>query len=224
MDARRRKAFGRKLHRTGFRQTCGRYGASEQPHGIVLYRIPNANHNAYIHGNAHAYAELDTHFHAHTDANAHPNPYAHAYAHIHRDRYAHAVSYLHRYANAANGYSHAHGIRDAHPDAYPSAHGDAYARAIRDAAVRAHCVPNACAVLDRNPHADGNSGAAIRNSAIGETGDAYAAAAYSHDSRADRHLRAGSSHCGCRNAAANHCRAAADCARSGCRYRRNFVG
>lgn len=203
MDARRRKAFGRKLHGAGFRQTCGRYGTSEQPHGIVLYRIPNADHNAHFHGDAHAYAKLDTHFHAHTDANAHPNPYTHADAN--RNRYAYAVGYRHRNADAAAANSHAHGIRDAHPDGYPSAYGDAYARAIRNADGCAHGVPNDCAVLDGNPHADGNSGAAIRNSAIGETGDAYAAAAYSHDSRADRHRRrADSSYRGCRNAAANH--------------------
>ena len=205
MDARRRKAFRRKLHRAGFGQTCRYYRASEQPHGIVLYRIPNANHNAYIHAYAHAHAELDAHIHAYADANAHPNPDAHANAHSHRDRYAHAVSYLHRYANAAAAYSHAHAIRDAHTDAYASAHGDAYARAIRDAVGRPYCVPNGCADIDGNAYADGNSGAAIRNSAIRETGDAHAAAAYSHDSRADRHCRhADSSRCDCRYAAANH--------------------
>ena len=204
-----------------FGQTCECYGASEQPPYDVLYRIPNADNNAYIHGDAHAYAELDAHFHAHADANAHPNPYAHANAHIHIDRYAHAVSNRRSNANAAAAYSHAHSIRDAHPDDY----GDAYASAIRDAIGCAHCVPNGCAVLDRNSHADENPGAAIRNSAIGETADAHAAAAYSHDSRADRHCRhADSSRCGCRNAAAKHCRVAADYARPGCRYRRNFVG
>ena len=222
MDARRRKAFGRKLHGAGFSQACGCCGASEQPHGIVLYRISDTDHNAHFHGNAHAYAELDAHIHGNADVHAHPNPDAHADAHIHRDRYAHADGYRHAYAAAAN--SHAHGIRDARPDGYPCAHGDAYARAIRDAVGRAHCVPNGCAVLDGNAYAAGNSVTAIRNSAIRETGDAYAAAAYSHDSRADRRgYCADSSHCDCRNAAANHCRAAADCARSGCRYRRNFV-
>ena len=199
MDARRRKAFERKLHRTDFSQTCGRYGASEQPHGIVLYRIPNADNNAYIHGDAHANAELDTHFHGNADANAHPH--TNADAHIHRDRYAHAVSHRHRNAVTAYANSHAHGVRDARPDGYPSAHGDA--RAIRDAHVCAYCVPNGCAVLDGNAYADGNSGAAIRNSVIGETGDAHAAAAYSHDSSPDRHCRyADSSHCDCRYAAA----------------------
>ena len=220
MDARRRKAFGRKLHGAGFGQTCRYYHASEQPPDVVLYRIPNADHNAYIHGDAHAHAELDAHFHA--NAHPHPHTYAHANAHIHRDRYAHAVRHRYAYATAAN--SHANGVRDAHPDSYPRAHVDAYARAIRDAVGRAHCVPNGCAVIDRNSHADENSGAAIRNSAIGETGDAHAAAAHSHDSRADRRgYCADSSHCDCRYAAAAHCRAAADCARSDCRYRRNFV-
>ena len=224
MDARRRKAFGRRLHGAGFSQTCGRYGASEQPHGIVLYRIPNADNNAYIHGDAHANAELDAHIHGNADAHAHPNPDAHAYAHSHRNRYAHAVGYRHRNAVTAYANSHAHGIRDAHPDSYPSAHGDAYAHVLIDADRRAHCVPNGCAIIDCNTNADGNSVAAIRNSAIGETGYAHAAAAYSHDSRPDRHCRyADSSHCDCSNAAANQCRAAADCARSGCRYRHNFV-
>lgn len=222
MDARRQKAFGRKLHGAGFGQTCRYYGASQQPPYDVFYRIPNANHNAYIHGNAHAYAELDAHIHAHTDANAHPHPDAHANAN--RNRYAHAVSHSHSNAVAAAANSHANGIRDAHTDGYPSAHGDAYARAIRDAVGRPHRVPNGCAIIDGNPNTGGNSGAAIRNSAIGETGDAYAAAAYSHYIRADRHRhRADSSHRDCRYAAANHCRFAADCARPGCRYRRNFV-
>ena len=188
-----------------FGQTCGCYGASEQPPYDVLYRIPNADNNAYIHGDAHAYAELDAHIHGNADANAHPHTYAHANAHIHIARYAHAVSNRHRNANAAAAYSHAHAIRDAHTDAYASAHGDAYARAIRDAVGRPYCVPNGCAVLDRNSHADENPGAAIRNSAIGETADAHAAAAYSHYSRADRHCRhADSSRCDCRYAAANH--------------------
>ena len=201
MDARRRKAFGRKLHGAGFGQTCGCRRASEQPPYDVFYRIPNADHNAYIHGNANANAELDAHFHANTDANAHPNPYAHANAH--RDRYAHAVGYRHRNAVTAYAYSHAHGIRDAHPDGYPSTHGDAYARAIRDVDGCAHRVPNGCAAINGNPHADGNSVAAIRNSAIGEAGDAHAAAAYSHYSRPDGHRRrADSSRCDCRYAAA----------------------
>ena len=203
MDTRRRKAFGRKLHRAGFRQTCGCYGASEQPHGIVLYRTSNADHNAYIHGNAHAYAELDAHIHGNADANAHPNPDAHANAN--RNRYAYAVSHRHRNTNAAAANSHAHGIRDARPDGYPSAHGDAYDHVLIDADGCAHRVPNNCAVIDSNPNADGNSGAAIRNSAIRETGDAHAAAAYSHHSRADRHCRhADSSRCDCRYAAADH--------------------
>ncbi len=223
MDARRRKAFGRKLHWSGFGQTCGCYGASEQPPGFVLYRISNADHNAYIHGDAHAYAELDAHIHGNADAHAHPHTYAHA--HIHRNRNAHADGYRHRYAVTAYANSHANGICDAHPDAYPSAHGDAYARVLIDADGYAHCVPNDCAVLDGNPHADGNSGATIRNSAIGETGDAHAAAAYSHDSRPDRRgYCADSSHCDCRNAVAAQRRVAADCARPCCRYRRNFVG
>ena len=111
----------------------------------------------------------------------------------------------HRNAAAAAANSHAHGIRDAYPDAYPCAYVDAYARAIRDVAGCAHRVPNGCAAIDGNPNADGNSGATIRNSAIGETSDAHAAAAYSHDSRADRHRRrADSSRCDCSNAAANH--------------------
>ena len=204
MDTRRRKAFGRKLYGAGFRQTCGYYGASEQPPYDVFYRIPNADHNAYIHGDAYAYAELDAHIHGNADVHAHPNPYAHAYAHSYRNRYAHAVSHRHGNTNAAAAYSHAHGVRDAHPDGYPSAHVDADARAIRDADGCAHRVPNGCAAIDGNPHADGNSGATIRNSAIGETGDAHAAAAYSHDSRPDRRgYCADSSHCGCRHAAAH---------------------
>lgn len=207
MDARRQKAFGRKLHGAGFGQTCGCCRASEQPHGIVLYRIPNADHNAYIHGNAHAYAELDAHIHGNADANTHPNPDAHANANCHRNRYAHAVSHLHCNAVTTDANSHAHGVRDAHPDGYPSAHGDAYARAIRDAVGRPYRVPNGCAVINGNPNADGNSGAAIRNSAIGETGDAHAAAANSHHSSPDVHhrrYRADSSHCDCRYAAADH--------------------
>lgn len=206
MDARRRKAFGRRLHGAGFGQTCGCYRASEQPHGIVLYRIPNANHNAHFHGNAHAYAELDAHIHGNADANAHPYPDAHANAHSHRDRYAHADGYRYLYADAAAAYSHANGIRHAHPDGYSSAHGDAYARAIRDVDGYAYRVPNGCAVHDGNAYAYGNSVAAIRNSVIRETGDAHAAAAYPHDSRPDGHrrrYRADSSHCDCRNAA-NH--------------------
>ena len=217
MDARRRKAFGRKLHGAGFGQTCRYYRASEQPHGIVLYRISDTDHNAHFHGNAHAHAELDAHIHGNADAHAHPNPDAHANAHIHRDRYAHAVR--HRHCNTVTAYanSNAHGIRDARPNAYPSAHGDAYARAIRDPVGRPHCVPNGCAaIIDGNPNADGNSGATIRNSVIGETGYVHAAAANSHDSSPDRHCRyADSSHCDCSNAAADHCRVAADCASSG---------
>lgn len=202
MDAQCRKAFGRKLHGAGFGQTCGCYGASEQPPGFVLYRIPNANHNAYIHGDAYAYAELDAHIHGNADAHAHPNPDAHANAN--RDGYAHADGYRLSNAVAAAANSHANGIRDARPDAYPSTHVDAYACAICDVDGCAHRVPNGCAVIDRNSHADGNSGAAIRNSAIGETGDAYAAAANAHHCRPDRHRRrhrADSSHCDCRNAA-----------------------
>ena len=117
---------------------------------------------------------MDAHIHGNTDANAHPHTYAHANAN--RNRYAHAVGY--RNAVTAYANSHAHGVRDAHPDGYPSAHGDAYARAIRDSDRRAHGVPNRCAVLDCNSYADGNSGAAIRNSVIGETGDAHATAAH----------------------------------------------
>lgn len=205
MDARRQKAFGRELHGAGFSQACGCCGASEQPPYDVLYRIPNADHNAYIHGDAHAYAELDAHFHANADAHAHTHPDAHANAHIHRDRYTHAVSNRRSNANAAAAYSHAPAIRDVHPDDYPCAHGDAYARAIRDAVGRPYCVSNGCAaVIDGNPHVDGNSGAAIRNSVIRETGDAHAAAAYSHYSRADRRgYCADSSHCDCSNAAAH---------------------
>lgn len=204
MDARRRKAFRRKLHRAGFRQTCGRRGASEQPPDVVLYRISNADHNAYIHGNAHAYAELDAHFHGNADPNAHPHTYAHADAHSHRDRYAHAVRHRHCNAVTADANSHAHGIRDAYPDAYPCAHGDAYARVLIDVDGCAYCVPNGCAIINRNSHADENSGAAIRNSVIRETGDAHAAAAYSHYSRADRRgYCADSSHCDCSNAAAH---------------------
>lgn len=227
MDARRRKAFGRKLHGAGFSQTCRYYGTSEQPSDVLLYRIPNANHNAHFHGDAHAYAELDAHIHGNAEAHAHPHTYAHANAHIHRDGYTHADGYRHSNADAAAANSHAHGIRDAYPDGYPCAYVDAYARAIRDAHGCAHCVPNGCAVIDGNPNGDGNSGATIRNSAIGETGDAHAAAANSHHSSPDGHrrrYRADSSHCDCRNAAANHRRVAAGCARSGCRYRRNFVG
>ena len=146
---------------------------------------------------------MDAHIHGNTDANAHPNTYAHANAHSHRDRYAHSVS--HRNAVTAYANSHAHGVRDAHPDGYPSAHGDAYARAIRDSDRRAHGVPNSCAVLDCNSYADGNSGAAIRNSVIGETGYAHAAAAHSHDSRPDRRgYCADSSRCNCSYASANH--------------------
>ena len=205
MDTRRRKAFGRKLYGAGFSQTCGCYGASEQPHGFVLYRTSNADHNAYIHGDAHAHAELDAHIHAYADANAHPHTYAHANAHSHSHRYAHAVSHRHRNTNAAAAYSHAHGIRDAHSDGYPSTQVDAYARALRDAVGRPYCVPNGCAVINGNPNADGNSRVAIRNSAIGETSYVHATAAYSHDSRADRHRhRADSSRCDCRYAAADH--------------------
>lgn len=205
MDARRRKAFRWKLHWSGFSQACGCRGAFEQPHGIVLYRIPNADYNAHFHGDAHANAELDAHFHAHTDANAHPHPDAHANAYINRDRYTHAVSNRHR--NAVTAYSHAHGIRDAHPDGYSSTHVDAYARVLIDADGCAHHVPDGCAIIDGNPNADGNSVAAIRNSAIGETGYAHAAAANSHHSSPDGHrrrYRADSSRCDCSNAAADH--------------------
>lgn len=215
MDARRRKGFRRTLHGAGFGQTCGCPRASEQPPGVFLYRISNADHNAHFHGNGYAYAELDAHLHA--DANAHPNPDAHAYSDPHGYLHAHAVGYRHRYVDAAAANSHVHGIRHAAPDTYRRAHVDAYARADSNVHGCAHCVANGCAVLDGNPYADGNAVAAIYNgAAIGEAGDAHAAAANSHHSRPCRHRRrADSSHCDCRYAAVKRCRAAADCARSG---------